>query len=132
MWGGLRLHICVFLYQLSIYLELSENMYYKRGMFRRKKEKEEDKEKEKGIDETKEYTNADIVSELKNIQSTLDKPLKQQMLNRFFIGLAGGLGTILGATLLLSVLLWILQQAKGIQLFEPLIEQIISIIENSP
>ncbi|MFW5719588.1 MAG: DUF5665 domain-containing protein [Candidatus Dojkabacteria bacterium] len=101
-------------------------------MFRRKKEKEEDKEKEKGIDETKEYTNADIVSELKNIQSTLDKPLKQQMLNRFFIGLAGGLGTILGATLLLSVLLWILQQAKGIQLFEPLIEQIISIIENSP
>lgn len=98
-------------------------------MFRRKKENEEEKEKENGIDETKEYTNADIFSELKSIQSTLDKPLKQQMLKRFFIGLAGGLGTILGATLLLSVLLWILQQAKGIQLFEPLIEQIISIIE---
>ena len=52
-------------------------------------------------------------------------------LQKFFAGLLTGLGTVLGATVLLALLIYLLSQLATFEWLKPFVEQIVEIVKNS-
>ncbi|MGL5830522.1 MAG: DUF5665 domain-containing protein [Candidatus Altimarinota bacterium] len=51
--------------------------------------------------------------------------------NKFFGGLLTGLGTVLGATLLVAIVIFILSQLATIEIIKPFVENIADIVQNA-
>lgn len=70
--------------------------------------------------------------ELEHLNKNFKKVIQYSSFKaRFLAGMMTGLGGVIGATLLLSILLFILQQVATIKWLEPLVKEVISIVENT-
>jgi hypothetical protein len=76
-----------------------------------------------------ETTHEEILKELKLIRKDLRKTSEIFNLKRKFISsMVGGFGTVLGATVLVSLLIFILTQLATIQILEPIVKAVITIV----
>jgi hypothetical protein len=55
----------------------------------------------------------------------------QTLRYRFLSAMVNGFGTVLGATVLVSVVVFILKQFANIQLIEPLVSRIVQIVQST-
>ncbi len=77
-------------------------------------------------------TNEDIVKELKLLRRDFKKYSSQETFKRrFLMSLVTGFGTVLGATLLVSLLVVVIRPFSNVKILEPIVKQVISIVENS-
>lgn len=73
-----------------------------------------------------------ISRELKILNQNVEQLNKRQAFkNRFFAGIFQGFGTVIGATLLVSLTLFLLRQLANVDIIEPLVSRILEIINES-
>ena len=81
---------------------------------------------------TEATTHEEILKELKLIRKDLKKTSELFNLKRKLISsMVGGFGTVLGATVLISLLIFILSQLATIQILEPIVTAVITIVDRN-
>ncbi len=71
-----------------------------------------------------------FMSILKEMKDRLEKIQAVTPFRSFVNGVFAGLGTVVGATLIVALLLWILQQADTVPIIGSYISDIIDVVEN--
>jgi Domain of unknown function (DUF5665) len=90
----------------------------------KRKEKEDDIELKDDVHYQKE-----ILHELKKIKIALDGG--NSFKRKFLMGIVGGFGTVVGATVVVSLLILVLNQFAQFQILEPLVRNIIEIVDRT-
>ena len=70
-----------------------------------------------------------ISKEIIEIRKVIEKR-QDTFMNRFLLGIVGGFGAVIGATLIVAILLYFLTKLATIDFLKPVIEQIIDIINS--
>ncbi len=69
-----------------------------------------------------------LLAEMKRFRKELAKGNSAH--RKFWMGVATGFGTVIGATLIVAIALFILTQLASIEIIKPFVEQIVHIVEN--
>jgi hypothetical protein len=75
-------------------------------------------------------------AELKKISTELTEIKKLMISNkekfhyRFLLGVVGGFGTVIGATIVVAVFIYVLGQLTSVETLRPFIEEIIEIVKS--
>ncbi len=73
----------------------------------------------------------ELLKELRRLQDVVrSNTLAQTSLRmRFVTGVAGGFGTVIGATLVVSILIWMLKSFATIEILRPAVDEISKMVE---
>jgi hypothetical protein len=72
-----------------------------------------------------------IYDQIRILNDHLDKANKNQTLRyRFLVGIFNGLGTVLGATIVVSLLIFLIKLFASFGWFKPIVDEVIKIIES--
>lgn len=77
--------------------------------------------------EERHHDEAALLAEMKRLRKELAKGNSSH--RRFWMGVAGGFGTVIGATVVVAVVLFILTKLASIEVIKPFVEQIVHIVE---
>lgn len=69
-----------------------------------------------------------LINELKKVRKELSKSNSAH--RKFWMGVTTGFGTVIGATVVVAIVLFILTQLASIEVIKPFVEQIVHIVEN--
>jgi len=96
-------------------------------------EKIKNKNKTKPVDANKNLILEEILGQLSVEMTKWHKDMLEanSFKNKFIGGLLTGLGTVLGATLLVALVLYVLAQLASIEMIRPFVEEIAGIVQNS-
>ena len=70
-----------------------------------------------------------LTKEMKEL--TKELKISNSLSNRFLMAIITGFGTVIGATLLIALMLFILSKLATFETLKPFVEQIVQIVENS-
>jgi len=76
--------------------------------------------------------NQEILRELRLLRKLMEKRVVvESVRKRFLVSMLMGFGTVLGATILVSASLFILQQFTNVDILAPIVERIIEIVQKT-
>ena len=80
-------------------------------------------------------SSTNVVTQMERVEIAVDKlerAMNPPLITRFLFGIVNGFGTIVGATLVVAILLWVVQPLKQLQGIGPAFERLTEALERKP